>query len=154
MAAFYVSTRGGKGSVRTLPGFRDPLVRFHLTEDDLTELSEGLHKLCRVLFAAGAEAVYPSISGLNELRTEGDLGLIPDVLVGSDLNLTTVHLMGSCPMGENQSHCATDSFGQVHGERGLYIADSSLFCSSLGVNPQATIMAVVRRNTEHFLAQT
>jgi choline dehydrogenase-like flavoprotein len=154
MAAFYVSTRGGKGSVHMLPGFRDPLVRFHLSERELQELSEGFFKLCQVLFSAGAQVVYPGIRGFDELRSENDLTLIPDMIPAGDLNLTTVHLMGGCPMGENKSICATDSYGQMHGQPGLYVADSSLFCGSLGTNPQATIMAVARRNAAHFLAQT
>jgi len=153
MAAFYTSARGGRGTVRLLPGFRDPLVRYHLDDNDLAELSEGLKRLCEVLFAAGATVVYPGVTGLDALYSERDLDRIPDPLPARDTNLTTVHLMGSSPMGENQSVCVADSFGRVHGGKGLYIADSSLFCGSLGANPQATIMAIARRNAQRFLAE-
>ena len=35
--------------------------------------------------------------------------------------------------------------GQAHGLPGLYITDSSIFPTSLGVNPQLTTMAVATR---------
>jgi choline dehydrogenase-like flavoprotein len=34
---------------------------------------------------------------------------------------------------------------QVHGARGVYVADGSAVPSSLGVNPQLTIMALATR---------
>jgi choline dehydrogenase-like flavoprotein len=36
----------------------------------------------------------------------------------------------------------------------LYIADASLFPTSLGYNPQLTIMALATRNAEHLLNQS
>ena len=153
MAAYYAMTRGGSGTVRILPGFQDPLVRYHLDDDDLSELSQGLIRLCEALFAAGATTVYPSVSGLGPLHSNDDLSRIPVVLPAGDTNLTTVHLMGTCPMGENQAICATDSYGQVWGQEGLFVADASLLGSAIGTNPQATIMAIARRNTERFLAR-
>jgi choline dehydrogenase-like flavoprotein len=54
-------------------------------------------------------------------------------------------------MGEDRSVCATDSFGRVHGFRNLYVNDASLLCGAPGVNPQGTIMAIVRRNAMKFL---
>ena len=151
LAAFYVGSRGGSGTIRLIPGFADPLVRFGLSRPELTEITDGFLKLCQVLFAAGAESIFTGITGLEVLRSEEDLSEVPEMIRADDLNLTTVHLMGSCPMGENESRSVTDSFGKVHGHDGLYIADSSLFCGSIGVNPQATIMALARRNAEHFL---
>jgi choline dehydrogenase-like flavoprotein len=66
-------------------------------------------------------------------------------------NLMTIHLFSSCPMGENKSKCAADSFGRVHGFKNLFVADASLLCSAPGVNPQGSIMAFARRNALHFL---
>jgi len=55
-------------------------------------------------------------------------------------------------MGEEKNRCATDSFGQVHGFRNLYVADASLLCGPPGINPQGTIMAIAMRNADHFLS--
>ena len=52
-----------------------------------------------------------------------------------------VHPMGSVPMGDVPS-AAVDSEGRHHHLRGLWIADGSLFPSSIGVPPQLSIYAL------------
>ncbi len=153
MAVYYAMIRGGTGRVQKLPMYRDPLVSYRLDNQDRRDLAEGLKKLCEVLFAAGAETLYPSIAGLPPLRSVDDLRFLPEVLPAEDSNLMTVHLFSSCPMGEDTALCATNSFGRVHGHDNLHIADASLLCTSLGVNPQGSVMAFARRNAMHFLSQ-
>ena len=65
----------------------------------------------------------------------------------------TIHLMGSCPFGENTKLCVADSWGKVHGHNGLFIADSSLMNSGLGVNPQGTLMAIAHRVANKFISE-
>jgi choline dehydrogenase-like flavoprotein len=146
-------TSQGQGTVRTLPGFRDPLVRYTLTETDRRQLAEGWHKLAQVLLAAGATALYPSLIRGPVLRSDEDLAQLPKVLPEGMANLMTVHLFSSCPMGEDQSKCGTDSFGRVHGFMNLYVNDASLLCTGPGVNPQGSIMALARRNALKFLGK-
>lgn len=154
MAIYYAMITGsGKGSVRNIPGFRDPLVRYCLTQQDLKDLSEGLQKLSQLLFEAGAKILYPSISNFPRLTQPDDLKQIPEILPKSQTNLMTVHVMSSCPMGENLEKCAANSFGKVHGFNNLYIGDASLLCTAPGVNPQGSIMAIARRNALKFLGK-
>ena len=152
MAAYYAMTSAGNGTVRVLPGFRDPLVRYRLCPDDLADLAEGLRELCRLLFAAGAVELFPGIGATHQLHITEDLSRLPPRLSRSASFLTTVHLFSTCPMGEEKNRCATDSFGQVHGFRNLYVADASLLCGPPGINPQGTIMAIAMRNADHFLS--
>jgi choline dehydrogenase-like flavoprotein len=151
LAIYYVMTSGGRGAVRCLPGFRDPLVRYGLSAAEMANLSTGLRKLCECLLAGGARTVYPSMDGIGSLSSREELDRLPTALTPAQANLMTIHLFGSCPMGENRSVCVTDSFGRVHGTKNLYIADGSLLCGPPGVNPQGSIMAVARRNAFHFL---
>jgi choline dehydrogenase-like flavoprotein len=153
MAIYYAMTSGGSGTVRSLPFFRDPLVSYKLEDRDLRYLSDGLRELCRALLAAGAVTLYPSITGHPVIRRESDLTLIPRPLPTKQTNLMSIHLMASCPMGENRQRCAVESFGKVHGFEGLYINDSSILNGAVGVNPQGTIMAYARRNVMKFLEQ-
>ena len=153
-ATYYAMiTSEGQGTVRSLPTFRDPLVRYTLTETDRRNLSDGLRKLSQALFAAGATELFPSLTRGTVLRDATCLSKIPDVLPDSLANLMTIHLFSSCPMGEDQSKCATDSFGRVHGFKNLYVNDASLLCTAPGVNPQGSIMAIARRNALNFLGK-
>ncbi len=151
MAIYYAMIAGGSGSVRRVPGCRDALVRYALGETDMRDLADGTRKLCELLFAAGAETLYPTVSGSTRLAGPDDLARVADSLPQGRTSLMTIHLFSSCPMGEDKRRCVADSFGRVHGHDDLYIADASLLCTAPGVNPQGSVMAFARRNVLHFL---
>jgi choline dehydrogenase-like flavoprotein len=151
MAIYYAMIAGGSGSIRRVPGHRDPLVRFALGTQDMRDLADGTRKLSELLLAAGAEALYPTVAGAVPLAGIDDLSKVADPLPQGRTSLMTIHLFSSCPMGEDQRRCVADSFGKVHGQEDLYIADASLLCTAPGVNPQGSVMAFARRNALHFL---
>lgn len=151
MAAYYVMAPSGSGTVRVLPGFRDPLVRYRLRSGDMAVLAQALRELCRLLFAAGAVRLFPGYAGNGPLTGPADVDKLPVRLPRSSSFLTTVHMFSTCPMGEDRHRCATDSFGRVHGFRNLHIADASLLCGPPGINPQGSIMAIAMRNADHYL---
>ncbi len=153
MALYYASSRGmSRGSIRVIPKLRDGIViRYQLSEADRRNLSVGLGHLGEILFAAGAKAVYPSLSGFPVLRSvEQCRGFLENPVPIAAMGLSNVHAFSSCPMGENPDLCATDSFGRVHGMRNLHVNDASLIPDSPGVNPQGTTMAIAMRNAERF----
>ncbi|MFM7127817.1 MAG: GMC family oxidoreductase N-terminal domain-containing protein, partial [bacterium] len=114
MSIYYAMITGsGRGSVHSLPGFKDPLVRYALSRQDLVDLADGLRKLAMILFESGAVELFPSIAGAPALKSTGDLSRIPAMLSGSSTNLMTIHLFGSCPLGEEKSRCVANSFGAV-----------------------------------------
>jgi choline dehydrogenase-like flavoprotein len=151
MAIYYAQSTGGRARVRGVPGFRDPLVIARDNRADMRDLAEGLRRLAECLFAAGAAAVFPGIPSLPVLESAADLAKLPPELPPSTAGVTTMHLFSSCPMGEDRSRCAVDSFGKVHGIEGLHIADASLLCGPTVVNPQGSVMGVAHRNAQHFL---
>ena len=154
MAVYYAMiTASARGTVRCLPGYHDPLVRYRLMDEDMKCLSEGLQKLSRLLFEAGAVALYPSISAGSRLTHPDDLKKLSNSLPCTKTNLMTIHLFSSCPMGENKVVCAVDSFGKVNGFKNLYVCDGSLLCTAPGVNPQGSIMAIARRNALKFIGK-
>ncbi|HJP04123.1 MAG: GMC family oxidoreductase [Gammaproteobacteria bacterium] len=152
LVSYYVMARGcTDGSVRALPGFDDPLVSYRLSGRELDNLGSGLKVLTGVLVAAGASRVYTGLHRQPVVENPGQAEQLPDRLAPGTDSIMTIHLMASCPMGEARNRTAVDSWGKVHGHTGLYLADVSTLCSSPGINPQGTIMALARRNSEHFL---
>jgi choline dehydrogenase-like flavoprotein len=51
------------------------------------------------------------------------------------------HPMGTCRTGDDPAESVVDPSGLVWGTDNLHVADASVFPSSLGVNPQITVMA-------------
>jgi len=59
--------------------------------------------------------------------------------------------MGTCRMGRHPDTSVVGPFGETHAVRGLFVVDASVFPSSVGVNPQVTIMAFATRAAFHMV---
>lgn len=153
MAIYYAAiTSEGRGIVRAVPGLRDPLVAYRLTQRDREVLRSGLGRLAMVMLEAGATEVFPSFRGAPIVRDRAGLGKMQDSFAASKASVMTVHLCSSVPMGEDPERSGTDSFGLVHGTHNVRVNDASLLPSAPGVNPQATVMTLAIRNVRHYLA--
>jgi choline dehydrogenase-like flavoprotein len=132
-----------RGTVRELLG--RPHIRYSLNRDDTAKFKRGIEILCEIYWAAGAKRVYPPIASLPELGPE-DMDCLHGLdLKPSDLSLMAFHPLGTCRMGADPAQTPVDPAGRLRGYDGLYIADGSIVPSSLGVNPQITIMALATR---------
>lgn len=153
MFVYYAAIRSDAGGrVLALPGLRDPLVTYRLTEGDLSRLARGLVHLGELLLAAGACEVRPSVSGAPPARSVQDLAAWWPLVDRRRANLMTVHLTSTIRMGENRARAGADSFGRIPGVANLRVNDASLLPDAPGVNPQATIMTLAARNAHHLLA--
>jgi choline dehydrogenase-like flavoprotein len=153
MGLYYAASRGtAMGKVRAIPGTRDSLVRYSLSKQDQLNLSAGLARLCEGLFAAGARRIYPSLRNRAVIRSpEEAQAFLAEPIPVSQMSLSTVHALSSCPMGENEALCAVDSFGRVRDYDNLYLADASVIPDSPTVNPQCTVMALALRIATRFV---
>ncbi len=152
MAIYYATIEGpASGTIRPVLGLPDPLIRYELSQEDWRDLTLGLRRLCQILLASGARKVYPAIAGGHAITGLDQLATLPEVLSPACVNLMTIHLFSSCPMGEDRSRCAVNSVGQVHGVPNLRVSDASIIPTAPGVNPQGTVLALARRNALAYL---
>jgi choline dehydrogenase-like flavoprotein len=63
------------------------------------------------------------------------------------------HEVGTARMGDNPASSVVDANGQVHGIRGLYVADASVLPSAGAINTVLTIIALALRTGDAILAQ-
>ena len=115
---------------------------YNLSKQDKLNLANGLKKLSELLLSAGAIKLFPSIQDSFTIQNKSDIDRLPTIIDGKT-SLMTVHVFSSCPSGENKRN-VVDSNGQLHNYNNLYIADGSILPSATGVNPQGTIMAIVK----------
>ncbi len=145
-----VEDRDSTGSVTGVRN-RAPIIRYQLGKDDKRRLLFGWKKVMEILFAAGAEEVYPSIRGFDVFRSATQIQQVDEKAVSrSDLTLSAYHPMGTCRMGRDPENAVVDSFLEVHGTRRLFVTDASVFPTALGVNPQATIMTFAARTADYL----
>ena len=71
--------------------------------------------------------------------------------MATGIELMTVHIMGTARMANEARRGAIDASGRVWGTEGLVVADASALPSSIGVNPQETIVAMALRNADRWV---
>jgi choline dehydrogenase-like flavoprotein len=140
-AAIRARTHGEVG--RTFLG--GTRVRFAMGEDDMRLVRRGVRVLGEVMLAAGAEFVTPGVHGFPErvtdravmARFEEDGPLDPRAYA-----MAVTHMFGTAKMGSNPRTSVVRPDFRHHLVDRLYVADSSVFPTSLGVNPQTSILAL------------
>ena len=65
-----------------------------------------------------------------------------DIVTESPLSYAGWHLMGTARMGEDPRGSVVNPWGRAHDVKNLFIVDASVFVTSGGVNPTATIQAI------------
>jgi choline dehydrogenase-like flavoprotein len=120
-------------------------VTYRLTSEDARRLTYGIARAAEVHFAAGAVEVYPNIGRVPVLRPGGLADFEATAFKPSELRLEAFHPMSTARIAADPGEgvCAGD--GSVNGVEGLYVADASLFPTSVGVNPMMTIIAFAKR---------
>ncbi|HEX7407168.1 MAG TPA: GMC family oxidoreductase [Candidatus Binatia bacterium] len=128
-----------------------PLVTYRMRSEDVRKLTRAVSLTAQMFFAGGAREVYSAVYTKPVLRDPGDArALEAERLRPQDIDMMAFHPQGTCRMGEDPRRAVTDSFGEYHGVRHLYVGDASLFPSSCKVNPQITIMALAARIAAHI----
>lgn len=145
LACWAVQMRAwAEGSVRRRPWGLD--IRYDLTARDMVSLRRGLRLTAELFFAAGAKEVLPGVFGLPERLLPGEEWRLEH---GPDdprcYSMILSHLFGTARMSRLSCDGVVGTDFGVHGTSGLYVVDSSLFPTNIGVNPQHTIMAIAMR---------
>ena len=137
-----------RGEVLSGPGGA-PVLRYDMNPEDIAQMQRGYAILSEIFLRAGAERVLPMLAGCDEIRGEADLEKLRRMkLSAGDFEVTAYHPLGTCRMGSDPSRSCVGPDGEAHDTEGLFVADGSAIPSSLGVNPQLTIMALALRTAE------
>ncbi len=123
-----------------------PLPRYDITDYDRERFVRGISRLAELHFAMGAEELVMPYKTMHLARSMDDVRKITTANVrNKDIELFTVHLMGTARMGCRPESSVVDLHGELWDLPGCYVVDASLFPTAIGVNPQVTIMALATR---------
>ena len=128
-----------RGRVRERLGRAE--VRYDLNADDTQAFRRGIELLVQIYFEAGAHTVFPPVEHVGPLTRYEPM---PDIKP-RDLTLMAFHPLGTARADARPGHGVVDGDLKLHDAEGVYVADGSVVPSSLGVNPQITIMALATR---------
>ena len=130
----------------------NPVVHYNIDAALIDSMVKAIRASGRLFFASGARRAH--LPAAERFFTDAGDAHRLDQIVRHDrfklgqIAVSAAHLMGGCRMGSDEQTSVTDAWGRVHGEPNLYVADASLFPSSVEVNPYLTIMALADRVAE------
>jgi choline dehydrogenase-like flavoprotein len=168
-----VTRDGGEGRV-TLTRARHVRIDYRLDKVGIATLRHAAVRLARLARAAGAAEVevaatpairFDPINGsaaADQAAFERFIDRVEVMDFGSNRgSIFSAHQMGTLRMGTRRRDHVCDPLGRVRVSRhrnkvigGLYVADTSLFPSAIGVNPMLTVMALARRVARTVLAES
>ena len=123
-------------------------IDYKVNERDQDQFRMGLLEAGRILFAAGAKYILMPGSTLVKIKNQNELEKF-DFKNNLQLrDLVAVHPMSSLWMGNNSKNSVTSPEGRYHHMENLYIADTSLYPTSIGIPPQITTYLM-----GHFVAK-
>ncbi|KAF6168914.1 hypothetical protein GIB67_038411 [Kingdonia uniflora] len=133
---------------------------YKMDHSDEKNLQNGLEKVLRILAAAGAIEIgthHHKGKRLNVNRASShEFEKFVKEESGRDLRnlsgpICSAHQMGSCRMGIDPVRSVVNQRGETWEVEGLFLADSSVFPTALGVNPMVTIQAIAYCTSQSVL---
>ena len=134
----------------TVNDYGRPSISYTVGDRDLEYLKQGIKTTAEVQFAAGAREVvtlharrtsFQSVKDIDSTLARAGWG-------SNELALYSAHPLGTCHMGEDSRSSVVDSHCQTHDVKGLFVIDGSVTPTSLGVNPQITLLAIAEKSAE------
>ena len=134
-----------EGVVKSGVGGRDKVV-YSLTKRDMEKARKALSFVATLMLEQGAREIWPGVFGMSSVMTStGEArGLAEGPLDSRAYGFIATHLFGAARIGPTRLTSVVDLDFETHEARNLHVVDSSIFPTTLGVNPQHTIMAVAR----------
>ena len=118
-------------------------IRYTPTQKDFKTLLKGLELSGEIMFAAGAESVMPNSFKYYEFKNTQELRRLSDVIKDpSEITLGTGHPQGGNIIGNSRDTGVVNAEFKAFDFENLYVCDASVFPTSLGVNPQLTVMGL------------
>jgi len=148
---FLPDDEGGTVSLRE--GGSRLSIRYALGESHREAAREAMRVAARIQLAAGAREVRTLHAQPVVIRSERDLDAIDERPLGPNrIAVFTAHQMGGCAAGADPRVSVVDASLRHHQLANLWVFDGSVFPTSLGVNPQLSILGVVSASAERMIA--
>jgi len=139
------------GRIYRLP-WGAPLPTYQIDNIEFERILRATALLSELYFVAGAKKVLLPFFQLQEINSIDEIKKIYEYPIKkSEIELYTVHAFGTTRMCADPKRGVVDQFGKVHDTDRLFVVDGGIIPTSLGVNPQETIMALATRTGQYIL---
>ncbi len=128
------------------PPRREPFATYRMTKEDRARVPRVVRILGETFLAAGAREVFPPILGVDRGFDADAFRALPlESISPRRFECSSQHPLGTARMGVSPDRAVVDPDGRAFDVEELYVVDGSVLPTSLGVNPQLSIMSVATR---------
>lgn len=134
---------GNNGRVSITPTGNDSF-SYSLGQKELRIIAKGVEILAKIWFKLGAKRIITSHRNKMILKDESDLEELKNSIMNNPqgLILGSAHPQSGNKIGVDPNNSVVDSDCKVHGFSNLFVCDASVFPTSVGANPQITVMTM------------
>jgi choline dehydrogenase-like flavoprotein len=132
------------GRIRRGPG-REPLMTYRMSDRDRSKLPKIVRRLGEAYLNAGAVELFLPILGHDSVTPDEFRKLDLESVPAKRFECSSQHPLGTTRMGVSPESSVVDEDGKCWEVEELYVADGGVLPTSLGVNPQLSIMTVALR---------
>ena len=126
-----------------------PIITYNLCKEDVAKIHKGQILLAEIYREAGAKRVWPGIANCEDVVDPKAFERFRSMrLKASQIDSAAFHPLVTWLLGTDPKTSCVGPDHQAHDTAALYVADGSAVPSSLGANPQVTIMALASRAAE------
>lgn len=139
------------GEVKRMP-WGEPMGFYDIDHVEHERLLHTSALAAKLMFEMGARKCLLSFTNLLEINSPDEIKKIYDSgIKKEEIEIPTVHAFATCRMGANPKRSVVNPWCESWDVEKLFVTDSSSVPSSLGVNPQETIMALATRTGQYIL---
>ena len=128
-------------------------VSYRPTQSDFVRLRKGVGVFGEIMLAAGAERVSLGIEGWHDVTTHDEIERFKTEgpTDASSYEMIISHMFGTCRMGSDPATNVVGPNFEHHKVNRLFVADSSVFPTNTGVNPQISIIGLAMQCARSIL---
>lgn len=134
----------GRGRVIRMPG-REPQMIYQLAKVDRPKIARLIQVLGEGYLLAGATELYLPILGHKPVNADEFRAIDFEKISPAGMECSSQHPLGTSRMGSHPQNSVVDVHGRTWDLEQLYVVDGGILPTSLGVNPQLSIMAMALR---------
>lgn len=141
------------GQVRWEDGRK--VIEYSIADKDFPAMKNALKAAARIYFAAGAKRVFLPTIERRVAESVDQIDAVVDSLANEPFTFRMVsyHPQGTMRMGADAKKTVVNPWGETHDIKRLFVADASLFPTSLLVNPQESVYAISNYIADHILQE-
>jgi choline dehydrogenase-like flavoprotein len=116
-------------------------IEYDLSDMDFPAMKLAFKAAAKIYFAAGAECVFLPTVARTVINSAAEIDAVVDALANDPhaLRVVSYHPQGTARMGNDPTRSVVNPWGETHEVKRLFVADASLFPTSMIVNPQLSV---------------